>query len=211
MAQYRTGTSSVVQDSAVVSGTGTLWLTNARAGDSFILASTGRVYDVASVDSDTQLTLTAPYRGATRTGPYAIQRDFTPDGFPEMAQGDIETAAIFTRAMRKIQSRFALVTGVAASGATTYPDTAAGLAATGDTEFFWVPAPAGLTLYMNDNGAAVADTTYPNSTTLQSAVDALSGLEGRILSLIESLHPELIGTTTRLDFLAQSYMITEAD
>ena len=29
-----------------------------------------------------------------------------PDSFPEMSQGDIETATIFTRAMRKIQSKF---------------------------------------------------------------------------------------------------------
>jgi hypothetical protein len=30
-----------------------------------------------------------------------------PDSFPEMSQGDIETATIFTRGMRKIQSKFA--------------------------------------------------------------------------------------------------------
>ena len=381
MAQYKTGTASVVQDSPVVSGVGTSWLSNVNPGASFVLAGSGMVYDVASVDSNTQITLTAPYRGATRTGAYAIQRDFTTDGIPEMAQGDIETATIFTRAMRRIQGQLNTVTGVAGvsqseivdlsgwadysdtanteaspfviaggdidsdvvlpnnglagprawappgfdfydpntqkilgteghgrmvtincdvvptspsttliefwfdiggsvgqlyrrpatfpkgagelrpitfttgvytldtwqgNGATVYVrangpceiyniryvihqlspivsgagagnsagifiDTAAGLAATQDGGFFWVSGAAGLTLYQNDAGAAVEQQRYPTSGTLQSAVDALTGLENRFLALLTSLHPDLIGTTTRLDFLAQSYLITEAD
>jgi hypothetical protein len=70
------------------------------------------MYDVASVDSDTQITLSAPYAGVTASGVvYAIGTGFTvPDSFPEMSQGDIETATIFTRAMRTIQSKF---TGIA--------------------------------------------------------------------------------------------------
>jgi len=70
------------------------------------------MYDVASVDSDTQITLSAPYAGTTASGVvYAIGTGFTvPDSFPEMSQGDIETATIFTRAMRKIQGKF---TGIA--------------------------------------------------------------------------------------------------
>jgi hypothetical protein len=73
------------------------------------------MYDVASVDSDTQVTLSVPYAGTTASGVvYAIGTGFTvPDSFPEMSQGDIETATIFTRAMRKIQSRFtALVSDI---------------------------------------------------------------------------------------------------
>jgi hypothetical protein len=52
------------------------------------------------------------YAGVTASGVvYAIGTGFTvPDSFPEMSQGDIETATIFTRGMRKIQSRF---TGIA--------------------------------------------------------------------------------------------------
>jgi hypothetical protein len=69
------------------------------------------MYDVASVDSDTQITLSAPYAGTTASGVvYAIGTGFTvPDNFPEMSQGDIETATIFTRAMRKIQGK---ITGI---------------------------------------------------------------------------------------------------
>ena len=210
MSQYRTGTASAVQDSAVVSGIGTSWLSNVNPGASFVLAGSGMVYDVASVDSDTQLTLTAPYRGASRTGAYAIQRDFTTDGIPEMAQGDIETATIFTRAMRKIQSRFNLLTGVAANCAPTYGDTAAGIAGTSDTEFFWVPDAGGLTLYQNDNGTAVAQGDYPNSQTLADAVDALNSHESRILALIGSLHPEFGETSLYADFKAQSFVLEVA-
>lgn len=210
MSQYKTGTSSVVQDSAVVSGVGTAWLANVSAGDSFVMAGTGVVYDIASVDSDTQLTLTVPYKGADRSGAYAVQRDFTADGIPEMASGDIETAAIFTRAMRKIQSRLNLITGVAANGAPTYGDTAAGIAGTSDTEFFWVPDAGGLTLYQNDNSTAVAQGDYPNSQTLADAVDALNSQESRILALIGSLHPEFGETSLYADFKAQSFVLEVA-
>lgn len=207
MSQYRTGTASAVQDSAVVSGTGTAWLANVSPGDSFVMAGTGVVYDIASVDGDTQLTLTVPYKGADRSGAYAVQRDFTADGIPEMAQGDIETATIFTRAMRKIQSRLNLITGVAANGAPTFADTTAGIAGTSDTEFFWVPDAGGLTLYQNDNGTAVEQGDYPNSQTLADAVDALNSQEGRILALIGSLHPDFGNTSLYADFKAQSFVL----
>jgi len=112
MSQYKTGTATVTNGSATVTGTNTLWLANVTAGDSFTIASTGVMYNVASVDSDTQVTLSAPYAGVTASGVvYAIGTGFTvPDSFPEMSQGDIETATIFTRGMRKIQSKF---TGIA--------------------------------------------------------------------------------------------------
>jgi len=139
MSQYSTGLSSVTNGSATVTGTNTLWLANVTAGDSFTIASTGVMYNVASVDSDTQVTLSAPYAGTTASGVvYAIGTGFTvPDSFPEMSQGDIETATIFTRAMRKIQGKFtALVSDIsgkaAIAGQTFTGDIAApGVTATG--------------------------------------------------------------------------------
>lgn len=207
MAQYKSGTAEVAQGSAVVTGTGTAWTLNVSPGDSFVMAGSGLVYDIGSVDSDTQLTLTVPYAGFDRAGTYAIQRDFTADGIPEMAQGDIETATIFTRAMRKIQSRFNLLTGVAANGAPTFADTTAGIAGTSDTEFFWVPDAGGLTLYQNDNGTAVAQGDYPNSQTLADAVDAMTGMEARFLALIGSLHPEFGNSSLWADFKNQSFVL----
>jgi len=112
MSQYSTGLSSVTNGSPTVTGTSTLWLANVTAGDSFTVAGDGVMYDVASVDSDTQITLSVAYQGVTAAGAiYAIARDFTsPDNFPELTTGDIETPTIITRAFRKIQSRF---TGIA--------------------------------------------------------------------------------------------------
>ena len=97
MSQYKTGTVTVTNGSPTVTGTNTLWLANVTAGDSFTIASTGVMYDVASVDSDTQVTLSVAYAGTTASGAvYAIGTGFTvPDSFPEMSQGDIETATIF--------------------------------------------------------------------------------------------------------------------
>jgi len=206
MAQYKTGTATVVNGSPVVSGSGTQWLANVQAGDSFVMAGVSLVYDVASVDSDTQITLTAPYGGTGKTGAYAIQRDFTSDGIPEMAQGDIETAAIFTRAMRKLQGLLGQLGGVAGTGATIYPSIAAGEAATSDTEYFWVSDSGTLKLYQNQAGSGVPAGEYPDSTALQTAIDAFTGAESRIIALIQSLHPELLGTTLYADFVAQSYV-----
>ena len=114
--QYKTGTASTTNGSAIVTGSGTVWLASVTAGDSFTIAGTGVVYDVASVNSNTSITLSVAYAGATASGAvYAIGTSFTvPDNFPEMSQGDIETATIFTRAMRKIQGKFSGV----ASGTT---------------------------------------------------------------------------------------------
>ena len=111
MSQYSTGTATVTNGSATVTGTNTLWLANVTAGDSFTVAGDGVMYDVASVDSDTQVTLSVPYAGTTASGVvYAIGTGFTvPDSFPEMSQGDIETATIFTRAMRGIQGKFSSI------------------------------------------------------------------------------------------------------
>jgi hypothetical protein len=112
MSQYKTGTATVTNGSATVTGTNTLWLANVTAGDSFTVAGDGVVYDVASVDTDTQVTLSVNYAGVTAASAvYTIARDFTsPDNFPELTTGDIETPTIITRAFRKIQSRF---TGIA--------------------------------------------------------------------------------------------------
>ena len=124
MSQYSTGTATVTNGSATVTGTNTLWASNVTVGDSFTIASTGVMYDVASVDSDTQVTLSAPYAGTTASGAvYAIGTGFTvPDSFPEMSQGDIETATIFTRAMRKIQGKISsILAGGASANFTSMP------------------------------------------------------------------------------------------
>lgn len=77
MSEYTTGTVSVTNGSAIVTGSGTSWTAgsppNARVGDDFVRIGDGVTYKVASVDSDTQLTLAINYAGATGSGlSYAI-------------------------------------------------------------------------------------------------------------------------------------------
>ena len=156
MSQYSTGTATVTNGSATVTGTNTLWLANVTAGDSFTVAGDGVMYDVASVDSDTQVTLSAPYAGTTASGVvYAIGTGFTvPDSFPEMSQGDIETATIFTRAMRKIQGKFtALVSDISGKAAI------AGQTFTGDIEAPGITATGSFTSPgIDDNATSTAIT-----------------------------------------------------
>lgn len=72
--RYETGTVSVTNGSAVVTGSGTAWTTNLKAGDEISVGATGRRdltdtwYEVDTVDSDTQVTLTANYAEATASG-----------------------------------------------------------------------------------------------------------------------------------------------
>lgn len=64
---YVAGTVSVTTGSAVVTGSGTLWATNLSAGQIFFLPGGSR-YAILSVDSNTQITLSANYAGATASG-----------------------------------------------------------------------------------------------------------------------------------------------
>lgn len=64
---YSAGTASVVNGSATVTGTGTSWKTwGLLAGDTFCLG--GLIVPVASVDTDTQLTLAYNWPGGTVSG-----------------------------------------------------------------------------------------------------------------------------------------------
>jgi hypothetical protein len=74
---YTTGTATT-NGTTTVTGTGTLWLTNARAGDRFKIDSIGTWATIASVDSNTQLTLTSAYPSASGAA-YHIDRYFGGD------------------------------------------------------------------------------------------------------------------------------------
>lgn len=94
MSQYRIGTADVTNASATVLGNATEWLANIAINDWFIVNSV--IYIVGGIVSDTELSLTAPYGGATESGvAYVLHRDFGPDGQPLIQDGDIETATIF--------------------------------------------------------------------------------------------------------------------
>ena len=63
---YITGTISVTNGSAVVTGSGTLWLANISPNDYIRIRDT--FFQVSSVDSNTQVTIISVYEGQTGTG-----------------------------------------------------------------------------------------------------------------------------------------------
>lgn len=74
MAWYRTGTVTVNNNSATVTGVGTLFVDNGtlNPGDIFF-APDAKDYEIASIQSNTQFTLVTPYLGANAAGAsYAI-------------------------------------------------------------------------------------------------------------------------------------------
>lgn len=104
-----TGTTAVVTNgSPIVTDTNATFVTDGAAiSDGFTVTDSGVTYDIASVDSETQITLSTNYAGISDTVAYAIFSDFTsPDNIPEMNKGDIETATLLTRIVRKIQDLF---------------------------------------------------------------------------------------------------------
>lgn len=74
MAWYKTGTINLANGSATVYGNGTLWVDAAilNAGD-LLIGPDGKLYEIGSFQSNTQLTLTTGYLGSTaNTQAYAI-------------------------------------------------------------------------------------------------------------------------------------------
>lgn len=67
MAWYRAGTIKVTANSATVTGTGTAWVQNARVGDG-LQGPDGRVYEITNIASNTSLSITPAYQGASATG-----------------------------------------------------------------------------------------------------------------------------------------------
>jgi len=102
MSQYKTGTVTVTNASATVTGVGTSWLTEVIPNNLFILSGMfvtqddKVAYTVAGVVNDTTIQLSAPYAGANYVGQdYVIHRGFGANGLPILQDGDLETAPIF--------------------------------------------------------------------------------------------------------------------
>ena len=72
MPWYKSGTVSVVLNSNAVIGTGTAFIANSRVGDAF-RGPDGGWYEVTNIASDTALSISPNYQGATNaTGVYAL-------------------------------------------------------------------------------------------------------------------------------------------
>ena len=177
LGSHNTNTSvDLTNGSVTVIGNNTNWLTKVNPGDAFTAAGSGIVYDIAGVTSNTQLELSGPYQGDTKTEvEYTIHRDFTsPDNIPEINNGDIETGTILKRLARSVQSKVnALdVTGGVATSAPIFFSTTKGISETSDGEAFYVPNNSGeLVLYSNNAGTAQEEARFVSLNVLQSQVD----------------------------------------
>lgn len=105
--QYKIGTVSVTNASNVVTGTNTKFLNNVSVGNTFKISGENVIYQVAIVNSDTQLTLSSNYAGVTASGlQYQITTDFTTNlQLSEVNQGDIDWAFHLTEGnIRKLDT-----------------------------------------------------------------------------------------------------------
>ena len=105
MSQYSTGTVTTTSGSNIVTGSSTLWVANASVGDIILIGSVTAWYEIASVDSDTQLTLTANFSTTYGGTSYVITRDYTVNlDFPLINTGDLHGADILRRAIIEIDA-----------------------------------------------------------------------------------------------------------
>ena len=72
---YTTGTITLTNGSAVVTGVGTAWQTALIAGGTIFVDASGNSLPILSVDSNIAITAAVKWRGATGTYSYAIVRD----------------------------------------------------------------------------------------------------------------------------------------
>lgn len=108
MAQYRTGTISIETGSAIVTGSGTAFLSaGILPGNSLKVEGHLPVMTIQSVDGEGQVTLTAPWTGnAVANEGYQISRDFTPlNGIQEINIGDRDWPVHLTQGLRVIDQR----------------------------------------------------------------------------------------------------------
>ena len=113
MGWYKTGTVSVTNGSTAVSGSGTSWVANASVGMGFV-GPDGKTYEIASVSSDTSITLGSSYSGSTSSGAsYAI--------LP--TQDYVRTLASNTATLISDYSTFRnlFITGTFSAGSTSLP------------------------------------------------------------------------------------------
>ena len=82
---YGTGTVTTAAGSSTITGAGTSWLANLTAGQAIRVMADGdeQWYEIASVDVDTSLTLTRPYRGTGSSGK-SYEAGGTPVALPQL-------------------------------------------------------------------------------------------------------------------------------
>ena len=116
------GTTVTTNSTAVITGLGTAWSTSPLVVAGYLFTMLGINYEIASVDSDTQITLTSAYTGADGAGQnYVVSSQYTTNhSIPYAERGDVETAALNKRSMNIIDT---LTSGLSSDGSTFTGDT----------------------------------------------------------------------------------------
>jgi len=114
--QYKTGSVAVTNGSPIVTGTNTVWSGLSTPLYFKIDTDGAPVYEVSSIDSDTQITLSANYTGATQSGLlYQLVQDFSTNySFPLPSQGDADAADWLRRTIVEMDAQIFSVSGAKA-------------------------------------------------------------------------------------------------
>jgi len=104
--QYSEGTVDVFHLSQTVIGHGTNFVANVQEGDWFKILHSDKYYQIGSVDSATQVSLTTPYGESTTTyESYLIVRDFTSNyNLPLIEQGDRDWTFLLKRSLETLDN-----------------------------------------------------------------------------------------------------------
>lgn len=114
MSAYTTGTVDITGGTNVVNGLDTLFLSNVQPGQLIRIGSVKAWFEIASVVGDTVLHLASNFPTSQDDVLFQVLRDYTPNrNYPELNQGDINSADIITRTFRQIDAdaQFGLVYG----------------------------------------------------------------------------------------------------
>lgn len=186
MTWSKSGTVSVVQNSNAVIGTGTAFLASGHVGDAFI-GPDGGLYEVTNIASDTAMSISPNYRGATNSaGSYALApmqgyNKATADalreaslqvgdalgGLEESVAEAAESAATATAAKNAAQSS-ATAAAESASAADTSKSNAA-TSATGAANSATAANASKVAAALSESSAATSATNSANSATAAAA------------------------------------------
>lgn len=95
----------ITAGSRTVTGNGTAWLANVSQGNLVYVDGDSVPWVVASVESNTSLTLAAPYYQTVDDASYAIHRDFISGDVPAISGSDRFAPDIVTEALRVLAAR----------------------------------------------------------------------------------------------------------
>ena len=105
MAQYIDGTVDTTAGSTLVSGLNTQFTLNVQPGQLMRIGNVKAWFEIADVVTPTSLHLASNFPQTLDDVTFVIVRDFTPNrGYPEVNQGDLNSADIITRTFREIDT-----------------------------------------------------------------------------------------------------------